>query len=57
MQIARDGRIAWEHAVPFAIRAVPGLVIHRCYGAGFPALGRLRQAERRLRALETMSRR
>jgi len=51
-RIARDNRIAWEHAVPFAIRAVPGLVIHRCYGPGFPALGRKRQAEQRLQHLE-----
>lgn len=48
-QIERDDRIAWDHAVPYAIRAVPGLVIHRVYGVGFPALGRKRKAERLLR--------
>lgn len=52
LQIERDDRIAWEHAVPFVIRAVPGLVIHRVYGVGFPALGRKRKAERLLRRLE-----
>ncbi len=55
-QIKRDDRIAWEHAVPFAIQAVPGLVIHRCYGVGFPALGRKRQAERLLRRLDCPAR-
>lgn len=52
LQIERDDRIAWDHAVAYAIRAVPGMVIHRVYGVGFPALGRKRQAERLLRRLE-----
>ena len=51
-QIERDDRIAWEHTVPYAIHAKPGLVIHRVYGVGFPALGRKRKAERLLRHLE-----
>src|SRR5437867_12515157 len=44
-QIERDQRIADENTIPFAIRAVPGMVILPAYGPGFPALGRVRQAE------------
>src|SRR5260370_25978011 len=50
-RIERNDRIAWENTVPYAIRVVPGLVICRAYGPGFPALGRRAKDKRHLRRL------
>ena len=52
-QIERDNRISLENARQFCFDRFPApkLVITRCYGVSYPALGRLRQAERRLRRL------